>query len=72
MDSEAITGILVEVDQSDSKSMKVAQSLVDGIRSPDLTVTGPAPTLPREYRVGYTGALGAKPDAPIRITIGSK
>lgn len=72
MDSEGITGIFVEVDRSDSNSMKAAQSLAEGIRSPDLTVTGPTPTLPRAYLVGYTGPQGIKPDAPIRITIGSK
>jgi hypothetical protein len=71
MDSEGITGVFVEVDRPDSKIMTVAQSLVDGIRSPDLAVTGPASTLPREYMVGYTGP-GTKPDAPIRVTIGSK
>jgi len=72
MDSEGITGIFIEVDRSDAKSVKAAQALYDEIKSPDLTVVGPAPTLPRAYRLGYTGSLGTAPDAPIRITIGSK
>ena len=72
MDSEGITGILIEVDRSDAKSVKAAEALLDEIKSPDLTVSGLAPTLPREYRIGFTGPEGVKPDAPIRITIGSK
>jgi len=72
MDSEGITGIFIEFDRSDAKSVKAAQSLFDEIKSPDLTVVGPAPTLPRAYHIGYTGPQGIAPDAPIRITIGGK
>jgi len=72
MDSEGITGIFIEVDRSDAKSVKAAQALFDEIKSSDLTVVGPAPTLPREYHLGYVGPTGIKPDAPIRITIGGK
>src|SRR6266478_1511566 len=72
MDSEGITNIFVEFDPSDKKSGESAKALFDGIKGCDLAVFGPASTLPREYRVGYMGGpLNVKPDAPVRLTIGS-
>jgi hypothetical protein len=72
LDPESAVGIIIEFDPKDANAGKAAKSLADILKNCGLVVSGPMPTLPRTYKIGYSGPSGVAPNATIRVTIGSK